>query len=249
MVDSENAIKQGFETIKTRANKLTQQKSLKMPKIQGHKKRPRSPHSGDESDSKETSPKRQFTHRKKVDSKSVLPTKRYESLPDGLKYHLEINKFGETFRLVVTSSQLQAYGLEKTCTLYADPTVQIIGDLKIYDVIKGEDKKAKSRRRQEIRTFFQKATLRLRLLADNTPVSSVMQSQHGWIYVNCKRWAQDQKKTFYIPPLGDKEKMIALENWQVMDHDRQADEWEADTAADMADGKIPEYPLVFPIRY
>jgi hypothetical protein len=78
----------------------------------------------------------------------------------------------------------------------------------------------------------------LRLMADNTPISAVMAEQHGWVYGLCKEWSKAEGKTFYIPPLGDEERMVALENWQVMDNDRQAEKWEDNVVEMMAAGKV-----------
>jgi hypothetical protein len=74
---------------------LTKNSLSKMAKAT--KKRPRkgdsspsSSSSESESSSEEEQPKRKFVYRKD-DSKSASSTKRYETLPDGLKFHLERN--------------------------------------------------------------------------------------------------------------------------------------------------------------
>jgi hypothetical protein len=126
--------------------------------------------------------------------------------------------------------------------MFADPTINLVGDARIYKPIGNEDSNGKKRRQADIRTWFNRATMRQRLLADGVPPSTIMAEQYGWVFSWCRELAKEQNKAFYITPLGDEDRMKALENWTEMDSRRQEDVWENNITDAMCSGKPPKHP-------
>jgi hypothetical protein len=104
--------------------------------------------------------------------------KRHEKIPEGLTEQLKFNSFNGRFKLVLSTSQLKAYGLTKGSKMFADPKINLVGDTRIYSPIGNEDTTGKKRRLADIRTWFNRATMRQRLLADGVPPSTIMAEQY-----------------------------------------------------------------------